>query len=105
MDKFTPDDIYKTFLLLIAAASVFVLYVNARNGAVALRKPKADMEAQLSTGKRRLDAHDEEIEALKDGQRVLLKGVQALLEHELHNGNTGEMADASRDINTYLLNR
>lgn len=105
MDKFTPDDIYNTFLLLIAAAGVFVLYVNARNGAVALRKPKADMESQLSAGKRRLDAHDEEIEALKDGQRVLLKGVQALLEHELHNGNTGEMADASRDINTYLLNR
>ena len=32
-------------------------------------------------------------------------GVQALLEHELHNGNADEMQLASKEINTWLRER
>lgn len=64
-----------------------------------------DTEKKLNTDKTRLDAHDKSIADLKAGQRCLCEGVQALLEHELHNGNTDEMKAASCGIKAWLVKR
>ena len=42
---------------------------------------------------------------MRNGQRELCFGVQALLNHELHNGNADEMARASENINKWLVER
>ena len=39
------------------------------------------------------------------GLMVICAGVQALLEHELHNGNTDEMHQASSEISGWLRQR
>ena len=59
----------------------------------------------LASDKARLDRHEADIAALKEGQRVLCGGVQALLEHEIHNGNADEMKAAARELKKYLVNR
>lgn len=59
----------------------------------------------LSNDKERLDRHEHEIGDLRGGQRVLMQGVQALLEHELHNGNGEQMQSAANDLQKYLVNR
>lgn len=76
------------------------------------RKKEDDVQTCLHNDKRRLDSHDSRIATLEsglqdtqDGQRVLMQGVMALLEHELHNGNSEQMEQASRDIRTHLLSR
>lgn len=60
---------------------------------------------KLDNDKRRLDKHARDIEDLREGQKYLCMGVQALLGHELHNGNTDEMKAASAGIKSWLLNR
>lgn len=51
------------------------------------------------------DAHAHELEDLHTGQTELCRGVQALLEHALHNGNNDEMQAASASIGKWLRNR
>lgn len=68
-----------------------------------------DVEKKFSNDKQRLDEHQQElerqkkdIESLKESSRVTSAGVMALLDHELHNGNTDQMQDARDDIMEYL---
>lgn len=60
---------------------------------------------KLDTDKRRLDEHEKAIADLQEGQKYLCLGVQALLEHELHNGNSDEMQEASHNIRQWLAGR
>ena len=83
-----------------------------RSGLRPARAKSDDVQTCLHNDKRRLDAHDGRLKALEDGlqdtqdgQRVLMQGVMALLEHELHNGNSEQMEQASRDIQSHLLRR
>lgn len=66
----------------------------------------------LKQDKLRLDQHENRLsnlehktEDMHEGQRNLLSGVMALLDHELHNGNETQMKKASEGINEYLRNR
>ncbi len=61
-----------------------------------------DINRKLDTDKRRLDGHEERIGGVRDGLMVTCAGVQALLEHELHNGNADEMTLASKEIDKWL---
>ncbi len=76
------------------------------------QKKSTDVQACLKNDKSRLDDHDGRISALEkglqktqEGQRVTMEGVMALLEHELHNGNSEQMEQASMEIRTYLLSK
>lgn len=60
---------------------------------------------KLDNDKRRLDKHAQDIDDLREGQRNLCIGVQALLEHALHNGNADEMKAASDNIKKWLVGR
>lgn len=64
-----------------------------------------DMRSRIDTIERRVDAHDEDLSDLHAGQSALCRGVQALLEHELHNGNDDEMRAASDSIGKWLRTR
>lgn len=71
----------------------------------ALEQRMAKLEGFLANDKVRLDKHEEQIEILKQGQRLNLQGMQAMLEHELHNGNSDQMQKAADDMNAWLLNK
>lgn len=62
-----------------------------------------DIETKLSADKNRLDNHEETIKsiratqkALTDGMSVTCDALTAILDHELHNGNSDQM-QAARD--------
>ena len=96
----------KGVLALVGVVATVGGIVNLIRGWV---KPVKDRETSvdhmLATDKARLDAHEKEIAELRDGQKVLCGGLQALLEHELHNGNANEMQEASKALNDWLLNK
>lgn len=63
------------------------------------------MENEMKEMKRTIEAHDDHIADLHTGQAAICRGVQALLEHTLHNGNTDEMQSASDGIGKWLRTR
>ena len=65
----------------------------------------SDVRRRLNTCERKLEQDFEQLQDVRNGQRELCFGVQALLNHELHNGNADEMAHASENINKWLVDR
>lgn len=116
----SPDMLWTFVVVLvglcISITAILNCYEKIQNLHDRRRKPtesaRMDVLEMLANDKRRLDAHEEAINSirgkqrsLEEGQRAVCAGVMALLEHELHNGNSEQMEKASEDINTYLLNK
>ena len=72
----------------------------------------AEIDKKLANDKATLDGHTRQIEALasrtdgnENGVKALSRGVLALLNHTLHNGNTDELEHAQQALNDYLIEK
>ena len=119
----TGDNLLKTGLFVLACAWAYNLIYTAVTNSRAEKKRRdepleaicADIRAlrnDLSTDRQRiadlereLGEHSEELQDVKRGQTELCRGVQALLDHELHDGNNDEMQAASNSIGKWLRTR
>lgn len=68
----------------------------------------ADIEKKLDTDKSRLDNHESSIKSLnvsidsiKEGMQVTADALTAILDHELHNGNSDQMQKARDELQKY----
>lgn len=114
MENLTADKLILALGVILVLLGAYNTFYTARKNARDERKRQeqptnalassvSDINRKLDTDKRRLDGHEERIGGLRDGLMVTCAGVQALLEHELHNGNADEMtAAASREIDNWL---
>lgn len=105
MEQFAPSDIWKAFLVIVAICAAIATIAKAVEVIRNFKKPVANVENCLANDKRRLDKHDSDIAELKTGVENLSSGVLALLEHELHNGNSDEMERASAELKQWLIRR
>lgn len=71
----------------------------------AYTKHVQDSEERFQRGEKHIAENHDHIMDLREGQRVMCVACMALLNHELHNGNSDEMNDALSGLNSYLLNR
>ena len=108
----TPDLILKSIGILLAFAAAVVSIDKLIDVIKKWRKPReqtdqtlVQCQIDLQAQKAIADAQAEEIRILGAGLIVTCKGVKALLEHELHNGNTGEMVSASKAIDDWLFSK
>lgn len=65
----------------------------------------AEIDSKLAADKQRIDTLSAKTNNNEEGQRVLCRGVLALLNHELHNGNSDEMEKAKQGIDDYLIDK
>lgn len=72
----------------------------------------AEIDRKLANDKARIDEHTRAIDGLsrrlngsETGIKALSRGVLALLNHELHNGNSDEMEDAKKVVENYLIEK
>lgn len=68
----------------------------------------AEIDKKLSQDKDRLDNHEASLKEMRnanviirDGLRVSCEALTAVLDHELHNGNSDQMQKARDDLQTY----
>lgn len=71
----------------------------------ALSDRVTDHDRKLDTDKRRLDEHERRLDDIQRGVMAVCSGVQALLDHELHDGNSDEMEKASARLRDWLMTR
>lgn len=110
--KITPETILIALGVLLAFAAAIVAFDKFLDVLKKWRKPReqtdqtlVQCQIDLQAQKAIADAQAEEIRILGAGLIVTCKGVKALLEHELHNGNTGEMVSASKAIDDWLFSK
>lgn len=105
MDKLTPE-MLMTFLIVAAALIGFVLLIwqlvdkirGARKPNDDLKRWQQDTDGKLNSDKKRLDA-------LEDGQKVMLRGINALVSHELNGNSADKLRQSQQEILNYLIER
>lgn len=70
-----------------------------------LRTRMEEHERILAKDKARIEALERKTDDLTIGQRATVKGIQALLEHALHDGNTDQLQSASEQLTNWLTDR
>lgn len=98
----TESNLIITLLVLCALLLIYNLVCAARKNYRELKKPTDEREKNIAA---KLAKHDSDIAALKEGLKVNCTGVKALLNHELHNGNSQEMQAAATAMDTWLINK
>lgn len=103
-----------TWITVVSAASSVV--VNLVNKA---KKPTADLEAMVKEHTKRLDENDEKFKEydkhfkndydrfkeLEDGNKIILKGMLALLKHSTDGNDLEGIKRVEDDLEEYLINK
>lgn len=111
-------NIITVLLFVIAAMLLLILASNAKEAwnklfgkeqeaadSDKLKKHCEESAERFESGEKKIEESQRSIADLREGQRVICIAVMALLNHDLHNGNSEEMTDALNGINSYLINR
>ena len=134
IEGITPGMIWTFVAVLVGLAALYVLYGKVRETYVKNKRMKdpekkladeisarvlekleprfADIDRKFANDKDAIDRHTRQLEALTsrsdgydEGIKALSRGVLALLNHALHNGNTDELEKAQQGINDYLIEK
>jgi hypothetical protein len=98
MDKLTPDAL-TTFLWVSAALVAFALAVWAL-----VDKVKKAREWRQSVADK-LDRDKNRIDSLEAGNKVICRGILALLSHEINGNSADKLKDAKDELTNYLIER
>lgn len=101
----TPEQIYTTGIVILGMIGVLKTIDTFIDIVKKWRAPSTSTARKLENDYERLNRHDEEIKELKESNRHICTGVIALLDHEIHNGNTDQMIAARNEIMTYLQSK
>lgn len=105
MDKITPD-MLMTFLIVAAVLIAFALSCwtlaekikKAREPKDKLAQWQQETDDKLQNDKKRLDS-------LEKGQGVMLRGINAIISHEINGNSTEKLTKSQQEIMDYLINR
>lgn len=77
-----------------------------------LKKPNEDQNVRLDALEAKMKEYEtffqrdkERLDGIEEGNRVIQRGVLALLSHSLDGNNTKGMEDAQREITDYLIRK
>lgn len=99
------EDIAVTVGVVIVVCGLIVTLWNAIKAIKEMTKPAKDLvnrvdkiESMLANDKKRLDSQEV-------AQKLLLRGMMLLIEHEVNEGSDSALAILKDDISSYLINR
>ena len=105
MDKLTPD-MLMTFLIVAAALIAFIVLVwNLVDKIRAARKPKDELTEWRGDTEEKLRRDKEHLDALEDGNKVICRGILALLSHEINGNSTDKLKASQTEITNYLIEK
>ena len=105
MDKITPDALM-TFLWVGAALIAFTLSIWALiEKIMKARQPALDSAQWRRETDAKLDRDKKRIDSLEDGNKVLLRGILAMLNHEITGNSVDKLKAAQDEITKYLITK
>lgn len=105
MENVTPNQMSVFFYVGFAIIAGLVMVDKLLDLIKKWRSPSVDVDRKLANDKVRLDEHDDAITELRGSGRIQCTALVALLDHELHDGNSDQMEKARDDLMRYLTNK
>ena len=102
-------------IVVIAASTYNTIMAAIKNHIEAKKRHYAPVDAlttrvdahdkMLSNDKRRLEEMDERLSILRGESAMMLKGVRALLSHEINGNSNDKLIESYDSIDNYLINK
>lgn len=105
MENLTFDQIKNFIIVLLAIAGAVVLIGNVIKTLREWKKPGEDLDTWRQDVDRKLSMDDERLKAIEDGNKVVTRGVLALISHELNGNSTDKLQKSQAEITNYLIDR
>lgn len=105
MENLTFAQIKDFIIVFLALAGVVVLIGNVIKTLREWKKPGEDLDAWRQDVDRKLSMDDERLKAIEDGNKVVTRGVLALISHELNGNSTDKLQKSQAEITNYLIDR
>lgn len=105
MGTITPEQILSAISVILILLAAIITIDKAIDIVKKWRASGTEAMKRLDDDQRELTKHARSIKELQSCNHVLCSGILALLDHELHNGNSDQMQAARDDIMNFLQNK
>lgn len=105
MEALTGDNLLAFGVVALAIIAIWNTVWTAIKNYREAKKPRDDEKARLEAVEEHLDNDNKRLNSLEESNRLMLRGMVQLLEHEIDGNHTELLKDVKDDIETYLINR
>lgn len=105
MEKLTLEQIRDFVIVLAAILGFIVLVWNAIKAVREWRKPADDLQSWRRDVDTKLNQDHQRLTELENGNRVVCRGILALLSHEINGNSTDKLKASQQEITDYLIDR
>lgn len=105
MEKLTLQQIRDTVIVLLALMAFVVLLGNVIKTFKGWKKPVEDLETWREDVDGKLKNDNNRLTELEEGNRVICRGILALLSHEINGNSTDKLRESQAEITNYLIEK
>lgn len=105
MENLTLTQIRDAVIVLLAVMAFVVLLGNVIKTIKGWKQPADNLEAWRVDVNTKLDKDNRRLNDLEEGNRVICRGILALLSHEINGNSNDKLLTSQKEITDYLINR
>lgn len=105
MENLTLVQLKDFAIVFFAIVAFIVLIGNAIKTLKDWRKPHDNFAKWQSDVDKKLGRDNERIESIESGNKVICRGILALLSHEINGNSTEKLKSSQQEITDYLIER
>jgi hypothetical protein len=105
MENLTLEQIRDSVIVLVAVLAFVVLLGNFIKTVKSWKQPHDDLEAWRQDVNGKLDRDNRRLNDLEEGNRVICRGILALLSHEINGNSKDKLTSSQQEITNYLIER
>lgn len=105
MENLTLAQLKDAGIVALAIMAFVVLLGNVIKTISAWKKPHDDMETWKQGVDEKLANDNDRLEILEGGNRVICRGILAMLSHEINGNSTDKLIASQTEITNYLIDK
>lgn len=105
MDNVTLEQLQSFLIVLLALGGLIVLIGNVVKTIKEWRKPHGDLESWRQDVDNKLRNDNERLKSMEDGNKVVCRGILALLSHEINGNSIDKLKSSQTELTNYLIDR
>lgn len=105
ISNITLSELKDTALVILAFAGIIVLIGNVIKVIKEWRKPQTDLRSWQKSVDDRLKSDHERLKSMEDGNKVVCRGILALLSHEINGNSIDKLKASQSEMTNYLIDR
>ena len=105
MESLSLVQIRDFVIVALAILAFIVLFGNFVKTIKDWKKPHDDLETWRTGVNSKLDTDNRRLNELEEGNRVICRGILAMLSHEINGNSNDKLLASQTEITNYLINR